>query len=335
MNRTTPAWTAQENHFEENVLRHARTDFVRVRADQTVGQALAAVQKSKPAGRIVYFYVVDEEGRLQGVLPTRRLLLSPPETLVSDIMVRDVITLPSTATLLDACELFMLHRLLAFPVVDSEGRIQGVVDVELYTDELSGLARREESEDVFQLIGVRLAQVQKAPLFTVFSRRFPWLLCNITGGVLCAFLAGQFEGILNKVIALSLFIPVVLAVGESVSVQTLSLALQSHHGNRFRWGETLRTFVREIPVGTMLGAACGILIALVALIWQRLGMVALTILLGVSLAVTTAVILGLAVPTALHAARRDPKLASGPIVLALTDLATLFYYFGLATWLLG
>lgn len=321
-------------HFNESVLEHVRQDFVRVRESQIIREALTDLQKADPSGRIIYFYVVNDEDRLTGVVPTRRLLLSSPETPISSIMIRNVIALPATATLLDACELFTLHRLLAFPVVDAERRIVGIVDVELYTDEISELAHHDESEDVFQLIGVRLAQVRQASIPAVFGWRFPWLLCNIGGGLACALLAGVFEGTLQRAIALSLFIPVVLAVAESVSIQTLSLALQAHPGNRFRWGETFRALLREIPVGMLLGTASGGLVATVALIWIRQGTVALIILLAILLAMTTAVTLGLVIPTILHAARRDPKLASGPIVLTLTDLSTLLYYLGLASWML-
>jgi magnesium transporter len=321
-------------HFNESVLEHIRKDFVCVRDSQTIRDALTDLQRAEPSGRIIYFYVVDDEDRLTGVVPTRRLLLSPPDTPISSITIRNVITLPESATLLDACELFTMHRLLAFPVIDAERRIVGIVDVELYTDEISELAHHDESEDVFQLIGVRLAQVRQASIPAVFGWRFPWLLCNIAGGLACALLAGMFEGVLQRAIALSLFIPVVLAVAESVSIQTLSLALQAHPGNRFRWGETLLALLREIPVGMLLGAASGGVVATVALLWLREGTVALIILMAILLAMTTAVTLGLVIPTILHAARRDPKLASGPIVLTLTDLSTLLYYLGLASWML-
>lgn len=326
--------SSHNNHFGESVLKHAGTDFVSLRENLTVGEALESVRTQRPAGRIVYFYVVDDEGRLTGVLPTRRLLLNRPERPICEIMVRDVVTLADTATLLDACDLFILHRLLALPIIDKDRRIVGVVDVELYTDEITELAHRDESDDVFQLIGVRLAEIRKASIPTAFTRRFPWLLCNIGGGIACALLASQFEGVLKRVVALSMFIPVVLAIAESVSIQTLSLALQAHHGNQFRWRETLAALMREVPTGVLLGGGAGILIASCALVWLHAGMVALTILASVTAAVTTAATLGLMVPTALLAARRDPKLASGPIVLTLTDLGTLTFYFGLATLLL-
>src|SRR5215471_9047148 len=104
--------------LNDPVTRHVRRDFI------------------QPEGRIIYFYVVDDEGRLSGVVPTRRLLLSAPEAPLADIMVRQVVAIPATATVLDACEFFTLHRLLAFPVVDEQRRIVGLVDVEMYTDEL-------------------------------------------------------------------------------------------------------------------------------------------------------------------------------------------------------
>lgn len=151
------------------------------------------------------------------------------------------------------------------------------------------------------------------------------------GGLGCAILASQFESILNQVIILSLFIPVVLAVAESVSIQTLSLALQSHHGNRFDWQDKLRSFGREVPQGLLLGASCGLLVGTFVLVWKQMGLVAMIVLFSMTLAVTTAATLGLLVPTILHTAQRDPKVASGPLVLALTDLLALFYYLGLAT----
>ena len=117
----------------------------------------------------------DDEGRIQGVVPVRRLLLAPLDKRVAEIMVREVITLPKTATVLDACDFFILHRLLAFPVVDRDRRILGIVDVELYTDELIDLDRSERHNDLFQLIGVHLAEAQQSSAVLAFRRRFPWL----------------------------------------------------------------------------------------------------------------------------------------------------------------
>jgi magnesium transporter len=123
--------------LEHPITRHMRADFARLHVNQTAGEALAAVRANPPSSRVIYFYVVDDEGRLRGVVPTRRLLLSPLERPLAEIMVREVIALPQTASVLDACEFFILHRLLALPVVDEDRRILGVVDIERYSSKIS------------------------------------------------------------------------------------------------------------------------------------------------------------------------------------------------------
>ena len=149
-----------EANLNDPVVQHMRTELARLRVDHTVGQALEAIRQSPPPVRIVYFYVVDGAGRLQGVIPTRALLLSPPETRIADIMLKSVIAIPTEATVLDACEFFVLHRFLAFPVVDAQRRLIGAIDVELYTDELRDLGGGL-SDDLFQLVGMHLTRARQ------------------------------------------------------------------------------------------------------------------------------------------------------------------------------
>lgn len=133
--------TAKTNKIDLNdpITRYVDKNVTSIRATQSVRSALDWLRAHPPGERIIYFYVVDDEGRLQGVVPTRRLVLSPPETPIAEIMVPKVVALPAKATVLDACEFFIQHRFLAFPVVDSEKRIIGVVDIELYTEKLADL----------------------------------------------------------------------------------------------------------------------------------------------------------------------------------------------------
>ena len=326
--------------LDEPVLRYARKEFVRVSVDGTVESALVQARRAAPDARILHFYVVDSEGVLAGVLPTRSLLLSEPTVPVRELMQSPVVSIRDTATLADACEFFLLHRFLALPVVDSEGRMVGVVDVEVYADEMSDLAtrdaKREESEDFFQLIGVRLAEVRRVSPDVAFYRRFPWLLCNVVGGLAAAIVASFFKGVLDRVVTVSLFIPVVLAVAESVSIQSLSLTLQAHHSwSRVRFRSVLIALVREAPVGALLGLGCASAVAASVLIWSGDGPLALCLMLSVGSSVLLATAFGVLAPMSLHAARLDPRIASGPIVLTLTDLATLIVYLSLAAAMLS
>ena len=142
-----------EAQLNEPVTAYTRTDYATLSPEWTVGEALAHMRAHPPPGRIIYFYVVDEALRLVGVVPTRRLVLAGLDVQIKTIMIASVIAIPASATLLDACEFFILHKLLAFPVVDEDRRIVGLVDVDLYTKELFDLDRREDNDNLFQLIG--------------------------------------------------------------------------------------------------------------------------------------------------------------------------------------
>jgi len=319
---------------DDPIVRHMRTDPARLLADQTVGEALEAIRANPPANRIIYFYVVDRQGRLCGVVPTRRLLLSPLDQRISQIMIDRVIAIPENATVLDACEMFTLHRLLAFPVVDAQQRLVGMIDIELYTDELTELGGIV-GEDLFQIIGVRLAGARPFSPTTALRRRFPWLLCNIAGGIAAALISGIFENELQRAVALALFVPLVLALAESVSIQSLTLALQALHGRPPTWGAMWAKLRRELVTGLLLGAASGSLVGLFALLWMRQAHLVFSVAGGILGGVTAAALLGLSAPNLLRLLKLNPHVAAGPLALALTDIVTLLVYFSLARALIA
>jgi magnesium transporter len=312
-----------------------RTDFAQLRVNQTVGEALDAVRAAPPSGRVIYFYVVDEQGRLEGVVPTRRLLLNSPDARIAEIMVRKVIALTEEATVLDACEFFTLHRLLAFPVVDARRRMLGVVDIELYTTELADIESSTRADDLFQLIGVHLATARQSSAAAGFRSRFPWLLANVAGGILAALLSGIFQAELKKVLALALFIPLVLALSESVSIQSVSLAIQLLRGRQPTLRDILAKVRSEALTGLFLGVASAALVGLAAILWLREFGVVMVLCGGILGGVTSAAAIGMALPNLLRYFEREPHVAAGPVALALADITTLLIYFGLACRLLG
>jgi magnesium transporter len=311
-----------------------RRDFPQLGLRQSVGEALDWLRRHPPAGRIIYFYVVDDDGCLRGVVPTRRLVLSLPDAAVADIMVRKVIAIPAAATVLDACEFFIQHRLLAFPIVDEKGHLLGVVDMELYTDEIGQLGDANLRDDLFQMIGVHATQAKHGSSLSAFRHRFPWLGCNLAAGILAAILAGLFQDELNRVVALAFFIPVVLNLAESVSSQSVSLALQLLHGQRPTWRSMAARMRGEFSTGLLLGLASGAIVGLVAVVWLGQARVGLCLLGGITGGVAGAAVLGLALPVILRLLRLEPRVAAGPIALAGADVLTILLYLNLARWLL-
>jgi magnesium transporter len=320
--------------LNDSVAQHLHQDFARILVSQTVGQAMDSLRQHPPQGRILYLYVVDEEGHLNGVVPTRRLLLASPDQPVAEIMVRQVVALPARTTVLEACEFFIQHRFLAFPVVDQERHLLGVVDVELYTNEITELKDGRVRDDLFQLLGVQAGAMQDDSPVGAVRRRFPWLSCNIVAGILAAVLSSVYEKELNKVLALAFFIPVVLNLAESVSSQSVSLALQALHGQPPSWKMIPKKLATELATGLMLGLGAGSVIAMVALVWLGQGRVALCLLGGIGGGVAGAAVLGTALPFVLRLLRKEPRVAAGPIALAGADVITILLYLNLARWLL-
>ena len=326
--------TLSHDNLKDPVQAHLNGDFTLLSAEQSVAQALEGLRASAVSERIVYFYVADGEGRLVGVVPTRRLLMSPTDRRISEIMEKRVVSIPADASVLEACELFVTRRLLAFPVVDARRRLLGVIDVSLFTDEVLGLSRQQLDQDVFQLIGINILEGRRASAWTSFRRRFPWLLCNIAGGTACALLAGRYEAFLGAKVVIALFIPLVLAVAESVSIQSMTLTLQGMHGGNRSLRGLWRPLRREFATAMLLAAGCGGSVALAAWIWKRDPWVAAAVGGSIGFSIMTACLLGVALPAVVRTLRGDPKIAAGPVVLALADIVTLLFYFNLSGFLL-
>ncbi len=321
-------------HLNEPVVRFARKDFTTLNQKLTIEQALALIRQRGVGEKIVYFYVVDDAEQLVGVVPTRRLLMAQLQQSLQDLMIRNVIAIPHTATVMDACEVFVMHKFFAFPVIDEKRRVIGLVDVGLFTEEVFDIAEREQMTEVFETLGFHVSQVRDASPWRAFRIRFPWLITTIMSGTFCAILAGVYKLTLEKSIVIAFFLTMILGLGESVGIQSMTVTIQSLRTSEptLRW--FLRTLWREIFTALLLGFACGLVVAVVVLIWQHEQMAAIVIGSSVTFCLLTACVTGLSVPAALHALKLDPKIAAGPITLAIADIFTLLFYFNLAKFLL-
>lgn len=311
----------------------AEREFTALAQDLTVAGALAQIRQHGAAQQIIYFYVVDAEQRLVGVLPTRRLLLAPPEARVGDIMMPRVVTIPESATVLEACEMFVMHKFLAFPVVTAERRLVGVVNVGMFsqfTEEAMGLNERAHMEEVFERIGFHVAEVQGASPWKAFRLRLPWLAATLGGGIGCALLAGHFEATLSARIILTFFLTLVLGLSESVSAQSVTVTVETLRGRQPNWPWYLRAIRKEALSALMLGGVCGLVVGLTAWIWRGHAGTALVIGGSIAASMVLASLIGLSVPAILHRLKLDPKIAAGPVSLALADLCTLLVYLNVA-----
>jgi magnesium transporter len=329
--------------FNSSIVEHARKDFPLLDAKMSVAEALERIRREGVGERVIYFFAIDAEERLVGVLPTRRLLTAPLETPLEEIMVRRVVAIPASATVLEACEFFVLYKFFAFPVVDRKRRVIGVVDVSLFAEEMLEMGEREEerrsvahvADDVFEALGFRLAQVRGASPWRVFRYRFPWLLATVGAGTACALLAGAFETTLAGSLVIAFFLTMVLGLNESVSMQSMTLTIQALRANTLTRRWFLHNLRRELVTAVLLGLACGILVGAIVWVWRQDPRGAAVIGTTIAVSLVTACLFGFSVPSFLHWLKLDPKIAAGPVTLAATDFCALAFYFSLAWLVLG
>ncbi|PYI72140.1 MAG: magnesium transporter MgtE [Verrucomicrobia bacterium] len=316
--------------FDTPIVQHARKDFPLLDADMTIGEALERIRREGLGERVIYFYAIDEEKRLMGVVPTRRLLTA-------------VVAVPAKATVLDACEFFVLYKFLAFPVVDEQRRVVGIIDANLFAEEILEAGdtadRSRSSETVpvgpefFEALGFRLEQIRGASAWRAFRFRFPWLLVTVTGGTVSAILAGFFEATLASSLIIAFFLTMVLGLNESVSMQTMSVTIHALRSVNVTWNWLASAFRRELATAVLLGVCCGFVVCVIAWAWRH-DLRAATVIGGsIALSLVTACAFGLAVPSLLHWLKLDPKIAAGPVTLVLADFIALAIYFTSA-WLI-
>ncbi len=301
--------------------------------EDTVFEALEKLRREGFPDKIIYFYVVDEQKALKGVVPTRKLLLANPESKIKEIMEESVIHLRESQTLKQALETFAFHKLLALPVVDKEGKLLGVVDVELYMEEAFDVKDSSHRREVFQLLGFTLEE--KASTWRSYKLRMPWLFCNMVGGFACAIISQIHEIVIGKFLVLAMFIPLVLTLSESVSMQSMTQSLQFLRKAQLSIQFALKKIIKEWKTVVFLSLTSGGFVGAISLLWGEGALSSCTIGLGIFVSVLLSSSFGTLIPILLHALRLDPKVASGPVVLMFADVLTTFFYLSLATyWLL-
>lgn len=320
----TPAHTLD---LDRPLTELARVDYVHLFEHETVSQSIERIRQATPGDRIAYFYITNRRDQLVGVVPARRLLIAHPDTRVSEVMIGSVVSVPEHETLRTALEVLASRRLLAVPIVDEHNHLNGVIDMEHYTQEAVDLERREASETLFQLLGVHIEQ-ERAGLWTQFRSRFPWLLVSVASGLAAALVTGLFEGVLKRTVALAFFFPVVMGLAESISMIAATIGLQRLHHQGIGVG-------RELRIGPVLGIAGGLLVATAAAVFIGSWKLAGVLWAAVAIGATVGTGVGLWLPGLVYRWKLDPKVAAGPAVLAMTDVATLTAYLGLAGMVLG
>ena len=277
-----------------------------------------------------YIYVVVKRRKLKGIVRLRDLVFSAPNQTIGQIA-KEAMTVAPEAALDDLNFFFDEHDIAAVPVVDSRGMLLGIVR---RRSVLEALTERAESDNL-KVAGIMGGdELRSMPVFVRSRRRLSWLSINIVLNVIAASVIAAYEETLAAVIALAVFLPIVSDMSGCSGNQAVAVSMRELTLGAAVPRDVMRVWRKEVMVGLINGLSLGVLLGFAAWLWK--GDLILASVVGVALALNTivAVSVGGVVPLLLRALKRDPAVASGPLLTTVTDMCGFFLLLSLASLVL-
>jgi len=303
-------------------------EYVAVNADSTVQEAIETIRtKREEVENVYYLFVVDDHQRLVGVVSLKDLVLEAPTRRLKEIMNPEVISAYIYNDQEEVAHLVKKYNLVSIPVVDEHHRLVGRIT----HDDIIDVIEEEADEDIALMAGVINQEIAEESPLKISRARLPWLIVGLFGGILAAVVINQFESSLEKVVALSFFFPVIMAMGGNTGTQAATVAVRGLATGDISVMNIGKRIWVEMKVALVNGIICGILLSFVVGIWlssYRLGSVV-----GIALIiiVISSGFVGASVPLVLKKMDIDPALATGPFVTTSNDILSLFIYLTLVT----
>ena len=321
------------------------TEFVSVEDTLTVEEALRAVRAIARGGRreaMYTIYTTDPLGRLRGVLSLRELLAAPEGTRITDLAWSEVVSVGPHTLQEEVSQVTSNYDLVALPVVDTDGRLLGVVTV----DDVIDVTQEEGTEDAQKFGGMEALEepYMQIGLWQNVRKRGGWLAVLAIGEMLTTTAMAHFEGDIQKVTMLAQFLPLVMSSGGNSGSQATSLIIRAMALGEVKLEDWWRIVLRELPAGIILGLLLGTISVIRVVAWHELGFyhygdfplrIAFTVGLSLVGIVTTGSLTGSMLPFLLRRFGFDPASASAPLVATLVDVSAILIYFSMAYMLLG
>ncbi|MFT5433010.1 MAG: magnesium transporter, partial [Myxococcota bacterium] len=315
-------------------------EFFALQRDTTIGQAITALQEqSEDLEMAFYIYVINEHGKLVGVLSLRQLVTTRPDRLVSEVMASDVVTVPVHADQEEVANVVALYNFLAVPVVDETNRLIGIVTV----DDIIDVLYDEATEDILMLAGVGAGADAQAGALQHLRMRYPWLIASCVGGFGAAIIMDPFLETLG--LFLGLFVPIVMGMAGNVGIQSSTVVVRALATGQMTSADSSQVIRREVLIGVLMGCGYGTVVGLAAAGYSWLNGAGVDFLhiavygssvgLALGAAMIIAATLGTMIPIGLNKLGVDPAVATGPFVTTALDILGILSYFGIAILLSG
>jgi magnesium transporter len=308
-------------------------EYISLKEHFTVTQALDRIRSLAHITETVYsLFVTDAARHLSGILSLRDLVVAQPEQTIGDIMTRDVVFVHTSTDQEEVARTIQRYDFLAIPVVDSERRLVGIVTV----DDVIDILEQETTEDIYALGGLQADgdNYFQMNLFRVARQRVLWLLVLLFTNTLTSGVIRANQNILEQVVSLAMFIPLLIGTGGNVGAQSSTVVIRGLNMDKIQTGGAWRIIRREAVAGVLLGSMLGAIVTIGAYLLQGDWVVAIAV--GFSLIVisTLASVSGASLPILFKSFGFDPALMSAPFITTSVDVLGVLIYFNVARLLL-
>lgn len=307
------------------------TEFAFIYASQTIKEAMADIkQQAQEAETIYYIYVVDEQGKLAGVLSLRELILQSDDELIRNIMGERMISVTIDEDQENVAHTIRDYDLLAVPVVDLDNKLVGIITV----DDIIDVIDEEAASDYSGLAGVDVEERTENP-FVAATKRLPWLITLLFLGMGTSTLISRYETLVSSASILAVFISLITGTAGNAGTQSLAVAVRKLANKDEEKESNIKLIIDELITGLISGVVTGVTIFLVVGIWKQNFVLGFVIGIAMLCAITVANLAGSFIPILMDRIGFDPAVASGPFITTLSDLTSVFIYFSIASYFLA
>jgi magnesium transporter len=317
-------------HDEESAGGLMQAELFKVRADWTVEKVLVVLRRfGHEIDNLNYVYVVDDNGRLVGVVPLHKLLFCEPDCPVSDMANRDFPMVHAGQDQEAVAQLFEKYDVLALPVVDDNGVLVGRITA----DDIIDVVQEEATEDMYRLAALPGDDDISEPVPITAWRRGIWLAVNLGTAILASAVVAQFQGTIAHIVSLAVLMPIVASMGGNAGTQTLTVIVRSLALGRVTFENSRRALIKEVLVSLLTGLGFALFMGAIAVLWFPALGIRLGLVMGAAMMINLlmAGMSGALIPLTLKRLHIDPALASGTILTTVTDVCGFFSFLGLAT----
>ncbi|MFY9402903.1 MAG: magnesium transporter [Candidatus Omnitrophota bacterium] len=317
------------NYPENSVGRLITPDFVQLYEDMTVEEALEHIKQIGLKKETIYHaYVLTSAKKLIGVVSLKNIVLAKRGTLIKEIMFKDVKKINVYQDQEEAISVFKKYDLLALPVIDNNDKLLGIITF----DDLIDIIDEEATED-FQRIAA-VVPIEKPylrdDLLNILWKRSFWLVLLVVLGSASGFILQRFQFAIQRCIALSFFLPMLVDTGGNAGTQSSTIVIRSLAVGEIRVGDFFRVVLRESMLGIFLGAILALASILRVFFQEYNWSLSFSVGISMGLTVTISAIIGASLPILLKRIKLDPALMSGPLLTTIIDILGIIIYFWIA-----